>query len=277
MRFALLLTVLLAALPAAAHDFWLQPERFRVAAGEPLNVAAMVGHGKESEPWRLSSNRLASFRSLGPAGPQDQRAGIAPATAGAGGGATVTLADEGTHMLLVETRHASSDLPADRFDAYVAEEGLAAIAAHRKASGTAGRTNGREIYSRRGKALVQVGDPLSDLALKPVGHTLEIVPLVHPYGLKPGEALPVRVLFRGRPLEGALIDLAPLGLGTKPVQAERTDADGRAVFRVPMTGQWKLNVIWGWPVEGRKDADYESIFTSLTFGWPAAGRQAVGG
>jgi uncharacterized GH25 family protein len=157
-----------------------------------------------------------------------------------------------------------SDLAGERFQQYVADEGLSAIAAHRTATGTEA-ANGRELYSRRGKAIVQVGSRLTDDALTPVGQTLEIVPERHPLALAPGEPLPVRVLFRGRPLAGALIDLTHLEEGKGPVETHRTNAEGRARFTPKGAGPWKLNVIWGWPIEGRADADYESIFSSLTF------------
>jgi hypothetical protein len=230
----------------------------------------MVGHGTEQERWRLTWDRLHGFRSLGPEGLTDQQAGVQPAASGGPASASARLPGEGTHLLLVETHHAFSNLPGDRFQTYVTDEGLSAIAAHRLATGTTA-ANGRELYSRRAKALVQVGDRLTDDVLKPVGQTLEIVPERHPLALKPGESLPVRVLFRGRPLGGARIDLTHLEDGGGPVEAHRTDRDGRARFTPAGPGPWKLNVIWGWPIAGRKDADYESIFTSLTFRIPEAG------
>ena len=77
-------------------------------------------------------------------------------------------------MLAIHSAHAVSDLPAVRFNEYLKEEGL--VPAQRLRA-QAGRTNapGREIYSRRAKALVQVGAPIDNQrhVTQPIGLTLE--------------------------------------------------------------------------------------------------------
>jgi uncharacterized GH25 family protein len=269
MRSLLVATLLAAAAPAFAHDFWLRPEAFAVAPGQPLGLAIQIGHGREVDSWAFGWDRLHSFTSIGPAGVRDQQAALAPAAHAPDAAATVTLAEPGTHMLVVESYHSRSDLPGDKFTAYAELEGLTAAIKARKAAGTT-EAPGRELYSRRAKALVQVGKTLSDVT-RPIGLTLEIVPGRNPYAPSTDNRFPVQILFQGRPLAGALVDLTALDLGTEPFQPQRTDAQGGASFEIPRDGAWKINVIWARPMTGHADAEFDTVFSSLTFGYPRTG------
>lgn len=247
--------------PAAAHDYWLEAERFRLSAPGEVRLNFRVGHGDDVQPATLRWDRAVGLRSHGPGGVRDQQASFA---IGAGTGlARPRLEGEGTHVIAYESHHAFSELEAAKFDKYAAEEGLGAIVAARAGKGGPGR----ELYSRRAKALVQVGATPTDNATEPVGHTLEIVPELNPYALGADRKLPIRVMFRGRPLPGAQVDLTELNTGKPAIAVQKTGADGRAAFTVPERGMWKLNVIWGVPNPGNARAEYETVFASLTFGF----------
>jgi uncharacterized GH25 family protein len=253
--------------PAKAHDFWLRPAAFKVASGQPLAVSFLVGHGREVEPWNLRWDRLHSFQSIGPDGAgTDLQADVKLAAGQTPAGATVRLEGEGTHMLVTASYHSMSTLPAAKFNDYLKLEGLTAISDARTRAGTT-KGPGRELYSRRAKSLVQVGNVFSAAVTRPLGLTLEIVPQRNPYAPDGGTTLPVTVLFRGKPLAGALIDLTALDDGTERQQAQRTNASGTASFDIPRKGAWKINVIWGEPTVGRKDAEFDTVFASLTLGY----------
>jgi uncharacterized GH25 family protein len=253
--------------PLFAHDFWLQPAQFVLAARAVSPITIYVGHGAARERWGVGADRVVLFRTIGPDGVLDRRSRLtlnAPQV-----DAVVPLARRGSYLLAFQSREATSDLPSLRFDEYVAEEGLTPIADHRRRTG-AQRRNGREFYSRRAKALVQVG-PLdaADVArvTRPVGLTLEIVPERHPLSLKAGEKLAVRIVFNGQPLPGALVKLTNLGADAKPVAMVRSDRAGRAVFAVPRKGAWQFNAVWSEILTGQSAADYRTTFSSLTFGY----------
>lgn len=259
--------------PLRAHDFWLEPDDFWLPVVNPSTwVRFRIGHSDVNEPWRLVLDRVVALRSAKDR-ITDQQSAIQPQTAESDGGARIALPPDeaGTHILMLESHNSVSDLPADRFDDYAAKEGLKAILAHRKALDLGGKS-GREVYSRRAKALVQLGDVATENVTRPVGQTLEIVPARNPYLLKPGELLPVQVLYRGKPLPGALIDMRVLSPFSAELAARETDGDGRAVFTMPAGGKVKLNAVWGTPISGNAQADYETIFSSLTFGYPGAPR-----
>ena len=256
----------LVAAPVLAHDFWLQPLRFSLPAPGSVAMRIFVGHGSARDRWGLSVDRVILFRSIGPDGMIDRKKTLTLGSPDID--AVVPLAKPGAYILAFQSSPSTSDLPFLRFNDYVAEEGLTPIAANRKANRTE-RANGREMYSRRGKAIVQVG-PLDAAGIgrvtRPIGLSLEIVPERHPATLKSREPLPVRIFYRGRPLPGALVKLTNLAADEKPVATARTDRAGRAVFPIPSNGQWQFNVIWSEVVRGNASVDYNTTFSSLTFG-----------
>ena len=173
-------------------------------------------------------------------------------------------------MVAMQSNHASSELAAAKFNDFLKEEGLTPAIEHRQRTGANGKM-GRELYSRRAKALVQVGkaDPRAkSAATDRMGMTLEIVPERNPYTLRPAEKLPLLVLYEGKPLAGALVKLTRLEADAKPMAMQRTDASGRAAFAFPRKGKWQANVVWTKPIEGNPKADYETVFSSLAFGYP---------
>lgn len=265
-RTAALLLLLIGA-PLAAHDFWIQPAQFQVQPGAPLAVTFQVGHGKFRDRWN-NNNRIIMLNDIQRGVRRDLRPQL---LSGDSADLITSFATPGLHILAMQTNHATSELPAIRFNDYAREEGLAPILAARRRTGAL-NTAGRERYSRRAKALVQVGrgvpgDPT--LATRPIGLKLEIVPDLNPYGLDGSRVLPVHVLYNGRRLPGATVKLTNLGADERPLAVAVTDRAGRARFRVPATGAWLLNVVWAQPVRGDTKVDYDTIFSSLTFGYAA--------
>ncbi len=269
---ALLFAGLGGALPARAHDFWLQPRYFWTPVGGTTTVSIQVGHGAMRQPSPLTLDRITLLRTIGPAGAVDQKPTLTP---GAGVfDSPITFQGEGTYILALETNHAGSVLPAIRFNDYLKFEGLTPALALR-ASTHAQDAPGREIYSRRAKALIQVGPPSAKsdrLVTRPLGMNLEIVPEKNPYTLGLNEPLPVRVVFEGHALPGALLMLTNLEFDGHPLETHLSDAHGRAVFHVPHIGTWLVNVLWTKPLTGVAGADFDTTFSSLTFGYPPSVR-----
>jgi len=147
-------------------------------------------------------------------------------------------------MLVMQSTHAFSELPSIRFNDFAKVEGLTPAIAWRAANNR-NDTPGREIYSRRAKILIRIGDEIGNDAFvsRPVGLLLEIVPLHDPYTLAPGEALPVQVLYSGKSLAGALVQLTNLDFDARSVAANLTNASSKTIFIVPRVGKWLVNTI----------------------------------
>lgn len=252
--------------PAMAHDMWIAAPTFSITTDKALPVSLRVGHADEQDRWNASWDRIHSFRSYGPDGVEDQQATLIVPPQEGRPNATVALKGAGTHIVALESYQSTSTLAAKEFNAYLETEGLD-LAAEIRAGADVEDTPGVEVYSRRAKMLVQVGPVPSANVLKPVGHTLEIVPVVNPYGRGTDTALPVRVLFQGRPLAQAQVRVLPLGIKNGPVQKLRTDQQGLASFVVPNRGNWLVMVVHARPTNENPAAAFDTVFASLTFGF----------
>ena len=251
--------------PAFAHDFWLQPLHFNLIPNSATTLTVLVGHGPFRSRWSGAVDRVVLFKSYGPDGVVDQKAVLHPTPDNDG---TIAFKGAGTYVVAFQSNYAESNLPSIRYNDYIKVEGLTPALALRERTKTTD-TPGREIYSRRAKALIDVGDSKAPQpwVTRPVGLSLEIVPEKNPYSLAPNEELPVRILYEGKPLAGALVKLTNLEFDVRPIAMHLSDAQGRASFAVPRTGTWLVNVIWTKPITGNPKADFDTTFSSLTFGY----------
>jgi uncharacterized GH25 family protein len=263
--FVAMLLAVSAVTPAFAHDFWLQPLHFNIPPKVSTPLTVLVGHGPYRSRWSGAIDRVVLMESYGPNGAVDQKKALHPTSEKDGDFAFDT---PGTYVLAFQSNYAESDLPFIRYNDYIKVEGLTPAIAYRERTKTT-QGPGREIYSRRCKALIQVGPPqgAQPWVTTPVGLSLEIIPDKNPYTLAPNQELPVHVLYEGRPLVGALVKLTNLEFDVRPVAMHLSDAQGRASFSFPRTGTWLLNVIWTKPITGNPKADFDTTFSSLTFGY----------
>ena len=251
---------------AGAHDFWLDARSHTLDVDAPFIVSARIGHADNAIQWPLHPNRVVAFRSIGPNGLLDHQNRIA--TASPSGQVTLPGLAPGVHVVTFETTQAFSELPAADFLSYLEEEGLGQIRDLREARGE-DDTPGRELYSRRGKAIVTVGpasDRLPDHALKPVGLTLELVLAAIPAA---GEEAPLQatIYYRGVPQPGVQVSLNALDGQMASHETNISKADGRLEFTMPAPGRYMLHAVWASPLEDAR-ADFATVFSSLSFEVP---------
>jgi uncharacterized GH25 family protein len=217
----------------SAHDFWVQPDTFHAGPGISVPITLQVGHGPARQRSQLPLRRITRFAAVAPDGaPVDLRDSLNLGAALEDG--ELTFPAPGTYAVVLETDNHARTLDGD------------------------------ESYSRHSKALVQVGTSVSEGATQPLGMTLEIVPDVNPYSA--AGALPIHVLFEGKPVTGALVELTNLENDATPIAAHLTDERGRASFAVPAGGKWLLNVVWKKLRADGEETQFESYFSSLSFG-----------
>jgi uncharacterized GH25 family protein len=254
-----------------AHDFWLQPKEYWTNPDTLDSMTLQVGHGPFRQRSPIPLRRITRFQAIAPNGVavdlrQRLRLGF-----GAEDG-NFRLSDPGTHVLVLQTDDdAQTHLPSIRFNDYLKVEGLTP-ALEQRARLHRMDADGSERYSRCAKSIVQVGQPRAGLVgqvSKPVGLPLEIVPEANPYDPKRSAILPVRVIYAGHPLAGALVKLTNLANDDSPFEVHLTDRDGRASFTMPDAGAWILNVIWTKALPRSEETDFETIFSSLSFGFPS--------
>jgi uncharacterized GH25 family protein len=259
-----------AALVAGAHDFWLQPSEYWIAPGAPVPMTLQVGHGPFRQRSPIPARRITRFQAIAPNGEVvDLRDQLRLGEASEDG--EFRLQNPGAYVLVLQTDdRAQVHLPAIRFNDYLQVEGLTP-ALEQRARLHRMDADGSERYSRCAKSIVQVGPSGAgsyDRVTKPVGLPLEIVPEANPYAVPQSAALPVRVIYAGRPLAGAMVKLTDLNNDAAPFEVHLTNHDGRASFAMPNAGTWLLNVIWTKPLPRTEETDFETVFSSLSFGFP---------
>ncbi len=262
--------MLLLALPAGqvlAHEYWLSPSRYDAPPRQAIGVAALAGTGFRGEwkPW--SPARAVRFVARTDHSVDLSRA----ARPGEAPWLEFATTDGRGAMLAFESDFLPIELPAEQFDAYLADEGLRAPLAARRTSGS--RTPGRERYRRCAKAWLVGSDEAR--ATTPIGLPLEIVPRQSPGS---GSTLCVRVLSKGQPLAGARLRgwRSALGSAGEPRDPAARDSmavavqlltneRGEALVPCAEQGEWMLSVVAMEPSRDRAAADWESTWSSLTF------------
>lgn len=261
MRFRLsFLFLVIAASILKAQDFYLLPERFVLKPGERVVAGLHSGDlfpGSEyaAPPEKLVNGRLSTGAMVRQWREEGERT-VTTATA---------PARPGPFYVAVESAPEARELEADDFEAYLADEGAAGTLLWRSQHGEARRT-GRELIRRAAKALLTVQEPGPGFD-RPLGHPLEIVPLQNPAAMQPGGALTLRVLFRGAPLRGAVVNARWMHADGRmgSLAAGPSDARGLVTLRIEAAGRWKLHTLRLVRRLDRREADWDTYSASLTF------------
>ena len=240
-------------------------------AGDTARLGLVVGEFFEGESIGFSAPQTLALMQYTAAGRQDLRRLLPPR--GVLPTLDLALPAAGTYLIAYDSQPNQIALSADRFHAYLHDEGLDFIKAQREANGTADKP-GRERYRRNVKTLLRVlSAPGADAqATGPdqtfatrTGQRLEIVPMADPLALRPRDSLPLQVWFDDKPLAGALLKAWHKQSGqTLTLRAVTTD-EGKATFNLPYAGAWMLSVVHMVPVTGIRDVDWDSLWGNLTF------------
>ena len=171
-RLTLILAIL--ASPVSAHEYWLQPQDFTVAADATLIVQIVNGSDYVGQNLPYMPQRFARFDDVvgGETFPIPGRIGDIPA---------VQISDlpEGLNVLVYQARNATVDYKDwETFLTFVEHKDLTEVLDAHRARGFAEEAF-REVYSRYSKSLVAVGDGAG--ADSRTGLETEIVAMTNPY------------------------------------------------------------------------------------------------
>lgn len=238
---------------AWAHDFWVEPAAF--VMNEPTAVRLKVGSKKDVKTVARMPDRIIRLEGLTADGalPIVGRDNADPV-------GVLTPNGEADVILVYESNYSYIELEPEAFERYLAHEGLQAISKRRLATGQSKKA-GLESYARNCKALVTVGKP--DGAWKRVlGLPLEFVPVADPRRAK--EELQFTLLFHGKPLAGARVDLMPLDDLEKETAAT-TDAKGLVRFSAPSAGQYMVATTHMFDAKPPVKGDWASLWATFAF------------
>src|SRR3989441_1026798 len=219
-----------------AHDMWIEPTTFSPEAGQIVGVRLRVGQDLLGDLLPRDPALVNQFVVEDKAGrkPVVGRDGSDPA-------GFVRVAVPGLLVIGYRSNRSAIELAAEKFNQYLKEEGLDAVAALRARRKETG-AKARELFSRCAKSLVLSGSQSQAQGDRLLGFTLELVAERNPYAIRAGEDLPVRLTYEKRPLAGALV-VAMNRLNPSEKQAARTDNDGRVRFRLRPGGMWLVKAV----------------------------------
>ncbi|NOY46334.1 MAG: DUF4198 domain-containing protein [Deltaproteobacteria bacterium] len=204
------LVVLLWAVPSLAHDLWLSADNFHPRLGQNVAVEVVFGHNFPYYDILITKDALTEFTCIRP------------------DGARVDVQD-------VREEHKGGRKGFLTGKVRTPAPGTYVVTASRVRKGDKEHVPSEKF----GKTILEVGGG-SPKAPGPVGHRIEIVPLANPSGVKPGGALPVRILFEGKPLS-TYVYATYAGYSSEdepfPVIA-RTDETGVASIPISRPGVW---------------------------------------
>lgn len=259
---------LVAGVGLSAHDLFFRLDDYFVAPNTTVRVSISSGTFAASEN-AVSRDRLADLSMATSDGRQriDQAAWSEQEPMSV---LTLRASAVGTIVLGAALRPRVLALDGPAFNDYLKEEGLDEILAARATERRLAEAS-RERYSKYLKAVVQIGDVLTDsVVTEPMAYPAEIVPLANTAALRPGATLRVRCLVNGRGVANHVVFAgglsAPDGATAIPEQRLVTDAGGIASIAVAASGRWYVRFVHMTDVVGDREVNYESKWATLTFG-----------
>lgn len=244
--------------PAAAHDFWIEPASFRPAVGNKVPLRLFVGMDFAGAATVYLPDTFERYVAVGPDGEKN-----IPGILGDDPAGHFAVTRPGPYIVAYRSTlfTVTFDTLAE-FEQYLDNEGLERVKTLRAFGPPKGKVI-RENYSRSAKALVVAGKP-GAAADRALGLRLELVAEKNPYL---AARVPLRLLYEGKPLEGALVVAFNKVEPLKKLKA-RTDKNGRVQLEFMRPGTWLVTSVHMFPASAKSGADWESVWASLTFERP---------
>ncbi|WP_395058717.1 DUF4198 domain-containing protein [Polaromonas sp.] len=251
-----------------AHEFWMLAQPASHAALQTAKLSIQVGTYFEGEQLPFTPAYIARLQQVSCGKTLD----ITPTlrqTVNTSSFQT-PLGCRGTHLFALDSHPNVIALPADKFTAYLEDEGLEDILKLREDAATTALP-GRERYRRHIKALFQTAGASPDtrsireVSSRPTDQTLEIVPVDNSLAKPSDSSMRFKVLFKGKPLDQKLVKAWHRHAGQTLIIRARTDRNGLVDFNLPYTGPWMLSVVHMLASTGTENVDWDSFWGNLTF------------
>ena len=267
----LLGVVLAAATPTVAHEFWFAPVESPQPVDATVSLRLEVGEFFVGDAAGLSQRQCAKMQLFTARAQTDLKPFLSADNTEAE--VLLALGNRGTHLVTFDSEPLRITLPADRFSAYLHDEGLDFVKAQREKAGKAEQPV-RERYYRNVKTLIHAGSvarqgqPVDLTYAKRTGQKLEILPMRNPAVLVPGDTLRLQVEFEGKPLAGALVKAWHHHNKQLLVVRSITTANGDAEVTLPYAGGWMISVVHMVPATDDTEVDWDSYWGNLSFSMP---------
>jgi len=255
---------LLLAFICSSHEFWLNPEKFYYKRDDKATVFLQVGEDFEGSPWKGTITRLSLLA------PGSKEEIIKSEVDTMKRSVQFLLRKKGTNILVLQNKPSKIELKAEKFNAYLKEDGLDEIIEYRKKNGLENSV-GREIYERCAKLLLNVEEINDKNFSRRANLPLEIVPLNNPFagdlaGTKTKKSY-FKVYFQGKTVKNLSVRFWQR-VGKELVKQEaKTSSDGEVSFEFYPKGKVMISCVKMIAHTKPEEADWHSYWASLVFGY----------
>lgn len=258
-----LLAALLLLQPVTAHEFWLQPQQYHFNPGELANIRFRVGEHFEGENWSGNRNRVQQLTLYLGDVEDDLSTQMGMHE---GDSLQFSLFEEGTAVVTFQSTNSFIELDAEKFNAYLNEDGLQQALTYRSAHNETD-SSGREYYQRSVKTLLQYGMRTTPVYRKSTRLPLDLIPLSHPYDPASGDTLHLKVLFQQHPLAGAKLRTWHRLAGRVTENSYYTNEAGEVRFPISRSGEWMASCVHMVRLANDPRAQWQSYWGSITWGY----------
>jgi uncharacterized GH25 family protein len=250
---------------AHAHEFWATAKPFHSAPNEAVSVSFHVGEQFKGDVVPIARQQAAMLSLFNGTEKFDMRQQLP--TDRALPELQFALPAEGAWLMAFDSHPNAITMPAEKFHAYLHDEGLDAVIRRREAAGKQSEP-GREHFRRNVKILLRSGGTSSAAYATRTGQRFEIVPANDPQALRPGGKLDLQVYFDGKPLGGVLLKAWHQRDRQLHTVRVTTDDSGKTSLNLPYAGTWMLSAVHMIPAATPAEADWESYWANLSFAMP---------
>ena len=265
------LFIFLLILPALAHEFWLEPQQYIFSRAEEINIRFRVGEAFTSDNWKGNRDKVNELKLYYADIVDDLSDAL---TEDEGDSLQFSIHEEGTAMVTFNNINSFIELEAEKFNAYLIEDGLQSAIDYRQQQNETD-SMGRELYQRSVKTIVQVGALKTTVYKKQTNLPIDIIPLSHPYQLKDGDTLTVKVLFKGEPLVNTKIRTWHKLPGTVTDTSLMSNEKGEISFPVTTSGEWMVSCVTMIRITDDPHAQWQSYWGSLTWGYTGKNKSSA--
>lgn len=278
--FAGVITFIALATALSAHDFWLVPNALTFAAGAPIEVLGQSGSKFPTSGGATQPEQVAEARVVGKS--SDEKISDLAVS-----GKSLRLRHKpvaaGQYVVGVALASRSARTTPARLQRYIGLEGAPELAARYAQEGKYPKTDSvTQMSAKFAKTIVEVGANGPRAFDKPIGQTLELIPLDDPARARVGESVRVRLLFRGKAVPNVHLRA---GWGSQsavaadpatvpaPAQADQvivTGTDGVATVAITQAGLWNVRTLYAAAMQGMPE-HWEVFFSTMTFSVNAIG------
>jgi uncharacterized GH25 family protein len=246
----------------SSHEFWLQPNKYIYDRGEEINIRFVVGENFEGENWQGDSswiNDLIFYYG----GVKDI---ISPVLfAEKGDSLQLRQYDEGTSMVIYNSKNSFITLDAKEFNAYLEKNGLTDAIEYRKQHNETDSSSD-EFYQRSVKTIFQVGNVKDETYKQTTNLPLDIIPLSHPYKITTGDSITIKVIFKGEPLANTQLRIWNRRANETLKWSVFSNEKGLIKFPVSTKGEWMVSCVKMIRIYDCA-ADWQSYWGSCTWGY----------